>query len=120
MFGSQNNTYLMIYILEITQPLEVYYRHIVVIGNLLCVLRSTLSTPSSNSHSTWSKATGPAFIMLGIQRELPRLVLEHSLNKYLSPNWVPGIKLSTETFILVGPHLRHTTNLTGHAQGKFM
>lgn len=41
-----------------------------------------------------------------IQNQLPRLILEHSFNKYLlSPNWVPGIILSTETFMEAGPHL---------------
>lgn len=45
--------------------------------------------------------------MLGIQRKLPQLVLEHPFKKYLlSPTWVPGITtVSTETFKEVGPHL---------------
>lgn len=63
---------------------------------------------------------GPAF-MLGIQKKWPQLVLEHLFNKYLlSSSWVPGIILSTETFMEAGPGLWHTTNPTGEAQGKFI
>lgn len=62
--------------------------------------------------------------MLGIQRELSQLVLEHSFtNIYRVPTEYQAayaLSIIAETFIEAGPNLRHTTNPTGHALGKFI